>query len=111
MALLTIQQLNLTGLDLSAVDVAATSGGDTFNNNGKTFFYADNQSGGNITITFDDTGSTNPGSATTFDPDVELVITTLTDRIIGPFPTARFGTVVSVTYSAVTTLTVAAIRM
>jgi uncharacterized membrane protein len=31
--------------------------------------------------------------------------------MIGPFPTARFGTTVTVTYSAVTNLTVAAFKL
>lgn len=110
MAALTVQTINLGGLDLSAVDTAAAGGGDTFTNNGRTLFYADNQSGGPITITFDDTGSVSPSEATSFDPDVELSVPAGEDRIAGPFPTSRFGTDVSVTYSGVTSLTVAAVK-
>lgn len=110
MALLTSVQAALSGVDLQAGDTAAAGGGDTFVNNGRTYFYAENGSGATIVITFDDTGSVDPGEATSFDPDVEASITTLKTMIYGPFPVKRFGTTVAVTYDGVTSLTVAAIQ-
>ena len=111
MAALTVAILDLTGVIPAAVDAAATAGGDTFANNGNTFFYADNAGGADIEISFDDTGTPTPGGTIdAFDPDVTVDVTAGTIAMIGPFPTQRFGTTVSVTYEGVVSLTVAAIR-
>ncbi len=111
MAALTVAVMDLTGLVPAAVDAAATGGGDTFANNGNTFFYADNAGGSDIEITFDDIGTPTPGGTLdAFDPDVTIDVALGTIAIMGPFPTQRFGTTVSVTYEGVASLTVAAIR-
>lgn len=111
MAALTVQQVSVSGL-VNPSFVAAAGGGDTFVNNGtSTFFEASNASGGSITITFDDSGSVSPTGATQFNPDVAVAVPAGQRAIIGPFPTARFGPTVAVTYSGVTSLTVAALRL
>ena len=108
MAALTSQTVSVTGLE--ATYAACAGGGDTFTNNGRTFVHIDNASGGDLTVTFDDTGSVSPAGATAFTPDVAVVVTAGESRFIGPFPTARFGTSVAVTYSGVTTLTIAVLQ-
>jgi hypothetical protein len=110
MALLTAVQCDLGGVDLQAVDAAAAGGGDTFNNDGNTYFYADNADASGTDITFDDTGSKDPGYADSFDPDVTVTVAAGDTMLIGPFPIARFGDSVAVSYTSVTSLTVAAIR-
>ena len=64
-----------------------------------------------MTVTIDDTGSVEPSGSTTFDPDVEVTVGATDEEWIGPFPKNRFGASVAVTYSAVTSLTVAAIAI
>ena len=105
MADLTVQDITHTGLDPTYV--AAAAGGDTFDNDGHTFFHAFNGSGGDITVTIDSPVDCNQG----FAHDVAVVVTAGTDRMIGRFPVGRFHSSCSVTYSGVTSLTVAAIRL
>lgn len=104
MAALTVQQIALTGLD-AAVAAAAGAAGDTFINNGRTF----------IKVT--DTGTTAPvvtiASRVTCSRgsthNVAVTVASGTERFIGPFPMDRFNDAdgkVSVTYSAVTDVTV-----
>lgn len=110
MAALTVQQITVAGVQQSLA--AAAGGGDTFVNDGnRTFFIADNASGGAITLTFDDTGSVAPQGATAFNADVDVSVGAGTRYIIGPFPKSRFGDTVAVTYSGVTSLTVGAMRI
>lgn len=95
-------------LDVSAIDVAASTGGDTFLNDGNTLFYIDNADASGITVTF--VGATDSNGRAVN----ETVAVGATSRAIcGPFPRDLFnvGGSVSVTYSAVTTVTVAAVRM
>lgn len=106
MAALAQHRLSISGVTPSFV--AAAGGGDTFVNNGKTtFFVAKNGSGAPITITFDDTGSTSPAGAKAFNADVDVVVPAGSEEWIGPFAADRFGSPVAVTYSGVTSLTVA----
>ena len=109
MAAITVVQTIVAGLINPTFDAAA-AGGDTFTNDGNTIYIVKNGGAGSITVTFDDTGSISPVSGKTFDPDVDVVIPAAQDAYIGPFTTARFGTNCSVTYSGVTSVTVAAIR-
>ncbi len=110
MAALTVEQITITGLE--ATPVTASGPGDTFANEGKrTFLWVNNGSGGDITLTFDDTGSLPPPGSVAFDADVDVIVTAGEVRRIGPFPVDRFTSVVAVTYSGVTSLTVAAMRL
>jgi len=110
MAAITVVQATIGGL-INPTFASAAGGGDTFTNDGNTIFIVKNGSGGSITVTFNDTGSISPVSGKTFDPDVDVVVPASQDAYIGRFTTARFGTNCSVTYSGVTSLTVAAVRV
>ena len=87
-------------LDLAGA-VAAASGGDNFPNDGHTLLYVSNQGAGGITVTADSIANK------------AYTIGTLVRALIGPFPKSDFDDVdgkVQITYSGVTTVTVAAIR-
>lgn len=109
MAELLVQEVVLTGL---APDyVAAAAGGDYFANDGKTFLECKNASAGIITVTIDSPTLCNQGA--THDVVVAVPVTT-GHRMIGPFARGRFNDAngrVQVTYSGVTTFTVAAIKV
>jgi hypothetical protein len=107
MAELNVQKVVLGGLDpaFSAADAA----GDTFINNGRTFFHFKNGGTAAITATINSVTPCNHG----FDHDVAISVPAGDDRIVGPFPAQRFNDLnnkVSVAYSAVTSVTVAAIK-
>jgi len=111
MATLTVQDAAVGGLNASYT--AAAGGGDDFANNGLVLLHVVNGGGGSINVVVDDPNSPNPGSATQFNPDVTVAVPAGEDRFIGPFPTFRFNDAngrVNVTYSGVTSVTVAAIR-
>ena len=109
MAAITVEQIVVGGTEPTFV--AAAGGGDTFANDGaKTMYLVDNASGGAITVTFDGTG-TGPTSAVAFDDDVATSVGAGEQWHFGPFPKDRFTSVVSVTYSGVTSLTVAATKL
>lgn len=109
MAAITVERVVIAGLEPTFV--AAAGGGDTFVNEGKRTFYAiDNASGGAITVTFDGQG-VGPASAVAFDDDVDVSVGAGEVRWVGPFPISRFTSTVAVTYSGVTSLTVAAVQI
>ena len=107
MATITPQQVALTGLAPSFA--AASGGGDEISNSDDCFFVVKNGGGGAITVTFDDTGTVSPAGATAFNPDVVVSVPAGAERYIGPFPRNRFGQLVPVSYSGVTSVTVAAV--
>lgn len=110
MATLSVQNINITGLNPSFA--AAAGGGDDFPNDGsKTFFVCKNGGGGPITATFDDTGSVSPTGASAFDADVAVTVPAGEERWCGPFSTVRFTGSVAVTYSGVSSVTVAAVKL
>jgi hypothetical protein len=108
MAALTVQSLSVNGV-VPSYDSAA-GGGDTFVNNGDTFFHAKNGSGSPITITFATAGTVAQGVAIS---DVAVVVAAGAEKMVGPFDQTVFNgsSGVSVTYSDVTSLTVAAIKL
>lgn len=112
MATLTVQTVGRAGLSLATADVPAAAGGDKFANTGteKEFLYAKNGSGSSITITFAYV-STADGQLIT----ARTVVVGAGDAaLIGPFPSQYFNDAsgfVNFTYSDVTTLTVAAIKI
>lgn len=112
MAAITVEQIDIDG-NINPTFAAASGGGDTISNDGKnkTFLIVKNGGGGSITVTLNDTGSVAPSGAKSFDADVDIVVPTLQDAYIGPFPTSRFGSSVGVSYSGVTSVTVAAFRL
>jgi hypothetical protein len=108
MALLTVNQVSLTGV--AVAPGAAAVGGDTFANNGKTVLEVTNASGSDKTVTIDSLVNCNQGS----DHDIAVTVATGTTKRIGPFDPSRFNNssgLVSVTYSGVTSVTVAAVSV
>jgi len=104
-SVIAIQTIDLDG---EGADYAAAVGPDTFVNDGRTFLHCKNTNAATRTVTIDSTKACDQG----FDHDQAVVIPATTgDVMIGPFPTARFGTTVTVTYSAVTNLSVAAFKL
>lgn len=107
MAQLTVQQIAQTGLVPALV--AAGAGGDSFEPNEHTFLIVKNGSGSSINVTIDTT-------ATAFGQPIAnevIAVAAGATSYIGPWPPAEVeqpGTgLCDVTYSAVTTVTVAAL--
>ena len=106
MAQLTVNQVSLTGVTVTPG--AAAVGGDTFLNNGKTVLEVTNGSGGSINVTIDSLVACNQGS----DHDIVVAVANGVTKRIGPFDPSRFNNsagLTSVSYSAVTSVTVAAV--
>jgi hypothetical protein len=113
MAALTVQNLARSGLEFTTVSAAA--GGDTFANEGRTFLHIANASGADITVTFaaQVTSTTKPGFGTLTASNQAVTVTAGENRLIGFFEPAIFNNssgAVAVSYSAVNSVTVAAIR-
>lgn len=90
---------------------AAAGGGDQFSNNGKTYYEVKNGGGAPVTVTFARQKSCDQG--TVHSTTVSVPATT-GDRICGPFDTGLYNDangMVQVTYSAVTSVTVAAVSL
>ncbi len=104
-------------VQLGTAYAAATSGGDSFANDGRTFFLVKNANGSTATITITPGNATRavPGVGVVTKSTVSVVVPATTgEAIIGPFPPAFYNDAsgnVNVTYSAVTSLTVAAVRL
>lgn len=111
MALLASQSITRAGLAPSYA--AATGGGDTFTPDGDTFLHVKNASGGAITVTIV-TPRTDAWGNAIADNTVSVPATT-GDRMIGPFPADSYADpttgLASITYSAVTTLTIGAFKL
>lgn len=107
MAALTVQTIALAGATKAAL-VAATSGGDTFVNEGKTVIEINNADVSAMTLTI--TGQRNLHFDTSATKTVSVGATTVV--IVGPFPIGNYNVEanesVELTYSSVTSLTVAA---
>ena len=112
MALLTAQNIVTGGLE--ATYTAAAAGGDTVVPDERTFLHYKNASVGDITVTLVCEGTCSFGSSTPTH-DRTVVITAAEERFIPTGPSIRFADsvtgLVSITYSGVTTLTVAAVRI
>lgn len=108
MAALSVLTPGVTGSVLGAV--AAAGGGDTFVNNGDVLFYIFNGDGSDMTVTFVTAGTTSQGIAIA---DVAVTVAAGAEKVIGPFDPSVFNGAsgVSVTYSAVTSVTVRPIKM
>jgi hypothetical protein len=105
MAALTVQNVANTGLSPTYSSVGVS--GDTFANDGRTIFRAVNAATAARTVTVDSPTSCNQGSA----HDIAIVVAASDDQVAGPFDPARFGTTVTLTYSATASLTIAALRI
>jgi len=108
MAVLTVQQVNLTGL--APAFAAASAGGDEFVNSGRAVLYVKNGDISDKTVTVDSQTPCNQG----FDHDAQVIVPASEERIIGPFPKNRFDDAngkVQISYSDVTSVTVAVIEI
>lgn len=107
MAELTVQNVLIAGATKAAL-VAAAAGGDTFDNDGKTWLEVNNGGGASITVTITGQVDLQFGVSATKTVTVGAGV----NSVMGPFPERFFNTdganEVSVTYSAVTTVTVGA---
>ncbi|MDP9183846.1 MAG: hypothetical protein M3P04_13860 [Actinomycetota bacterium] len=103
MALLANQQPKLSGTAITYA--AAAGGGDTIGYTPYGVLRVKNGSGSSITVTVVTPGNTQYSQA---DPDIPVVVTAGAEVAIGPFPsTLAVDGVISITYSGVTSLTVA----
>lgn len=108
MALITVQEVGRAGIAPSYV--AAAGGGDTFANDGRTMLHIKNGGGGSITLTVV-TQATVDGKAVA---DDAISVPNGAERMVGPFPPAIYNDVnqqVALTYSGVTSVTVAVVRV
>lgn len=107
MAELVVQNILLTGV-VEATLVPATAAGDTFDNDGKTYFKITNGDGSSHTVTIVGQKTLPTGASATKAIAVAAGVT----KLIGPFPVGIYNTdganEVAVTYDAVTSVTVGA---
>lgn len=110
MATLTYVQPTITGTNPAFA--AAAGGGDKVAPNDRGYLHVKNGSGGAITVTVVVPGNGKYGQA---NPDVAVSVPATTgERLIGPFPADLADPadgLVAITYSGVTSLTVAAITL
>ena len=116
MATLSIQSIGLAGA-VPTYATAANNGAeatptymDKFRAGAHTYLHVKNGSGDPTTVTVNDPNSDSPTAAFVFDPDIAVTIAGGAEKVLGPFPAARFRDpsdgLVHVTYSAVTSITV-----
>lgn len=114
----TLTRQNLVEAGLTATYVAASGGGDQVDNSdGRTFLHIKNGSGGSITVTVAEqiTGTTveDPGLGTLTKSSIVKAIAASGEAFLGPFKKQAFNDVnsrIQITYSGVTSLTIAAIK-
>ena len=110
MATLTVRQITRAGVDAATL-VAAAGGGDEFQNDGQlTFFKVDNDSGGELTVTFVSQKTVTSLAVA----DLPVAVAAAGEQLIGPFPADTFNDsdgLVQVTYSGVGSLTVAPFKL
>jgi len=103
MAELTVEKADLTGL--SPTQNSASSGGDSFINDGKTFVNIINNSGGSVDVTINVQKTEKVGGVTLTISDPSISIPAGESRVIGPFDKDWFNDsdkLVHIDYSAVT---------
>lgn len=114
MATLTVQSIDLT-TGLAPTYAAAAAGGDEYANDGKTYLHVKNGGGSSITVTV------TPTASATDDPQFGRIIPAAraftvangAERILPFFAQGGYNNAngrVAVTYSGVTSVTVAAIQ-
>jgi hypothetical protein len=109
MATLSYKQATVAGTDPAMA--AASVGGDKVPPNDRGALLVRNGSGASITVTIAWPGNTKYGPA---NPDPTVAVPAGGDRLIGPFGNDLASSIdglVAITYSAVTTVTVAAVSI
>lgn len=112
MAELTVQQITEDGA--AATYVAANSGGDTADNNGNLFLHIKNGGGSSITATITaQTTTVNSGAyGELTKANAAVTVEASGEAFIGGFAPAAFNdgnSEIAITYSAVTSVTIAAL--
>jgi hypothetical protein len=111
MAFVGTQSISLAGTQVT-YSAATVTTGDTFTPAQNVFLLVRNGGGAPITATIDVPGSTQTGEA---QPEVVRTITNATDKVIGPFDPNLFidpaTNVAKVTWSAVTSVTFAVLKL
>lgn len=108
MAQLTVESVSLDGSYPAMV--SADANGDSFSNGGNEMFKVTNGGATSITVTVKSPLPCNYG----YNHDVALSVAAAATVDVGPFPPMRFNDNkgnVNVTYSAVTSVTVSAVRV
>jgi len=106
MAVLAVNELSRAGKNPVALDTAAAGGGDSFPNTGREYLYVANGDASSKTVTLVYAATTD-GQAIT---NRTVAVPAGESMLIGPFPTSLYNDAngrVAVTYSAVTSVTVA----
>jgi hypothetical protein len=109
MAELTYQQADIDGVTVAMA--AASGGGDTVRANDRGALLVTNGDASSKTVTIAVPGNTRFGQA---EPDVAITVAAGATKLIGPFPRALVDPTdgfVHVSYSAVTSVTVAAVEI
>jgi len=112
MADLTVQDITESGLD--ATYDSAASGGDTFANNSERIFaHVKNGDSAEHTVTVSAVVSetTRPGFGTLKKSDISVAVPAGEDRFIGPFPRDAFSANPDIQYDAVTSVTIAILKV
>jgi len=104
MSSVTVQEISKLGISPSYE--GANVDGNSFANDGKTFFVVKNADVAEKTVTIDSKVKCNQG----FDHDLAVAVPAGEERWIGPFEPARFTGTVEATYSDITSVTVAALK-
>ncbi len=105
---LNVQRLTSAGLTPSFD--AADPAGDKFANSGRTFLVVKNGAGSSVTVTVDSQKKCDQG----FDHDITVEVPAGSEKWIGPLDPNRFNNSsgqVEVSYSAATSVTVAAVQL
>lgn len=105
MADLAVQDISLSGADVTFG--AADAGGDSFRTSGNEYLHVKNGGGSSMTVTVDSTRQCDQG----FDHDGQATVPAGEERLLGPFPASRFGLNPAITYSGVTSVTVAVVKL
>jgi len=108
MALLTPQSVSRAAPLTSKSFASCTSGGDTFSSGDDVYLEVKNASGSSVTCTV-----ATPGKVDGLDiADYTFTVAATTGVTeVGPFPVDLFGKTATITYSAVTSLTIAVKKM
>jgi hypothetical protein len=114
MATLTVQEIDLT-TGVAPTYASAGAGGDEYANEGRTYFHVKNGGGSPITVTVaaQQTAIDDPQFGRVVPSNRTFTVTNGAERIIPFLATGMYNNAnnrVAVTYSAVTSVTVAAIR-
>jgi len=111
MALLAKQTIVETGLETTYASCAG--GGDTFANTGQEFIHVINAGGSDRTVTVaaSVTDATNPVFGLLTKASAAVTVTAGEERMIGPFPPSAYGNTASITYSGVSSMTIAVLTV